>query len=426
MVQRRAPILAACVALVAVLVAVCVASLQITLPSEIERSLEAAQTGVIVACALPCALGFIAVVLRMRNRRRRQISRYQLVLSQSDEAGLEDVASCCEQLVQTMRVARIRRIFSGQPWLAIESWFMPAGSAGETGTAALMLVCEPAIRDSALAALRHAYPDLTLRGEDGLGGGGDPLERLPKDFVADHVMRVRKARSWALPIGASTQQGGVSNARSTLAAIIRQQQQGGRLSCVRWCLLPAAERLDSRATQKLEDMEGERRGAALATDVTQASRTAGGAMCFLEMQAAVQSLPVRRALRSEGRESFMTLHAACRQLLSPALSQRGANHLRERLMLVRQRLYQRRWERAEPPLLPDPTGATLLSPRELALLMALPSLGSEHALPLQRNTIPHLPIPVDVPRARLVELPQPPASVTALRGADGPYDRLFT
>jgi hypothetical protein len=37
--------------------------------------------------------------------------------------------------------------------------------------------------------------------------------------------------------------------------------------------------------------------------------------------------------------------------------------------------------------------------------MELPSLGSEHALPLQRNTVPHLPIPTEVPRARTVELP---------------------
>ena len=30
-----------------------------------------------------------------------------------------------------------------------------------------------------------------------------------------------------------------------------------------------------------------------------------------------------------------------------------------------------------------------------------------HALPLQRNTVPHLPIPTEVPRARTVELALP-------------------
>jgi hypothetical protein len=104
-------------------------------------------------------------------------------------------------------------------------------------------------------------------------------------------------------------------------------------------------------------------------------------------------------------ESFSELQNTCRRLLSPALSHRGPNHLSERLMVVRQGLYRRRWDRGEPPLLPDPSGSTLMSPRELALLMELPSLASEHALPLQRNTVPHLPIPTEVPRARMVELP---------------------
>ena len=130
-------------------------------------------------------------------------------------------------------------------------------------------------------------------------------------------------------------------------------------------------------------------------------------MCFLELQAAVERRRVRGRWGRLRAESFSELQNACRQLLSPALSHRGANHLSERLMVFRQRLYRRRWLRGEPPLLPDPSGATLVSPRELALLMELPSLGSEHALPLQRNTVPYLPIPTEVPRARLVELPLP-------------------
>jgi hypothetical protein len=191
-----------------------------------------------------------------------------------------------------------------------------------------------------------------------------------------------------------------------MAGIIRQQQQACRLSCVRWCVMPAGDQLDSRAAERLaRALPRDRHNAALAGDVQRALDTAGGAMAFLELQAAVERRepPVRRSRRRP--ESFGELQNACRRLLSPALSQRGANHLSERLMVTRQRLYRRRWARGEPPLLPDPTGSTLMSPRELALLMELPSLGSEHALPLQRNTVPHLPIPTEVPRARMVELP---------------------
>jgi hypothetical protein len=226
-------------------------------------------------------------------------------------------------------------------------------------------------------------------------------------FTPGHVLRVRKSRPWALPLGGAGERD-ASNARSTMAAIIRQQQQAGRLSCVRWCVMPAADQLDSRAAAKLERIVGSPHNAARAGDVQQALESAGGAMSFLELQAAVERLlrPGRRGRQRP--ESFAELQSACRLLLAPALSHRGANHLTERLMVARQRLYRRRWARAEPPLLPDPSGATLVSPRELALLMELPSLGSEHALPLQRNTVPHLPIPPEVPRARMVELPFPP------------------
>jgi len=211
-----------------------------------------------------------------------------------------------------------------------------------------------------------------------------------------------------------------------MAGIIRSQQQVGRLSCVRWCMMPAADQLDSRAGEKLEGFVGRFHNAARAGDAQQALQSAGGAMSFLELQAAVEQRDARRRPRKPSRasslpivgricgwvsanrervrpESFSELQNVCRQLLSPALSHRGTNHLSERLMVFRQGLYRRRWVRGEPPLVPDANGATLVSPRELALLMELPSLGSEHALPLQRNTVPYLPLPTEVPRALIAQ-----------------------
>jgi hypothetical protein len=360
---------------------------------------------VMVLAACLALVGLLALgcsAMRIRNRRRRPMARYQLVLSQADEATFEEVAAACEQLVQTLRQSLTERLTAGQPWLALESWFLPPQRTGETGTAALMLLCEPDTRAPALAALRRAYPDLSLRpGED-----GEPLEFGQPSFLPGHVLRVQKARSWALPIGSAGRRGEGSNARSTMAGIIRQQQQARRLSCVRWCVMPAADQLDSRAAERLARvLPRDRHNAALAGDVQQALESAGGAMAFLELQAAVERRELAGRRGRARPESFNELQNACRRLLAPALSHRGANHLSERLMVFRQRLYRRRWARGEPPLLPDPTGSTLQSPRELALLMELPSLGSEHALPLQRNTVPHLPIPTEVPRARMVELP---------------------
>ena len=347
---------------------------------------------------------------RVGNRRRRRVARYQLVLSQADEATFEEVAAAYEQLVQTVRQSLTQRFVQGQPGLALESWFVPAQRAGETGTAALMLACEPTMHQSALAALRRAYPDLSLR-RDPATGGSSPLEFVQPTFVPAHVLRVRKTRSWALPVGSAGRGGQGSDARATMTGIIRQQQQANRLSCVRWCVLPAADQLDSRAADKLAGRRDERPDAAHSGDVQAAMQAAGGAMAYLELQAAVEAHDVTDRRGRSRPESFSQRQNACRQLLAPALSHRGANHLSERMMVFRQELYRRRWVRGEPPLVPQLSGATLVSPRELALLMELPSLGSEHALPLQRNTIPNLPLPTEVPRAHQVELelPEPAA-----------------
>ncbi len=403
MVGARGPLLVLVGVLVACLLLVFALELAGESLSELWREIALPATVLAVGFALLPLFALATSVGRIRNRRRRALGRYQLVLSQADEASFEEVAAACEQLVQSLRQSLTRRIASGQPWLALESWFQPPQGAGETGTSALMLLCEPRSRESALAALRRAYPDLTLRA----GADGDPLELPQPSFVPGHVLRVRKARSWTLPIGAGGGAHERSSARSTMAGIIRQQQQARRLSCVRWCLMPAADQLDSRAAERLGHLAGERTNAALSADVQQALRSAGGAMGFLELQAAVErgQVPGRRGKARP--ESFGELQNACRQLVSPALSHRGANHLSERLMVFRQGLYRRRWSRGEPPLVPDPTGSTLVSPRELALVMDLPSLGSEHALPLQRNTVPQLPIPTDVPRARIVDLRLP-------------------
>jgi hypothetical protein len=333
------------------------------------------------------------------------MARYKLVLSQADECTMDGVAAAYEALVQAVRVSLARRLTAGQPWVAIESWFEPAVEPGETGRATLVLLCAPGIRDSALAALRRAYPDLSLRSDPQCRKGA-PLELPDPCFEPGHVLRVRKARSWVLPLARGGARAG-TNGRSTLAAIVRQQQRAGRVSCVRWCLIPAPDQLDSRALDALDRLAGREPNAARADGAREALQAAGGAMSFLELQAAIEATP---EIGRRRRESFAALQNTCRRLLSPALSQRGANHLTERLMVVRQGLYRRRWIRGAPPLLPDLSGATLMSPRELAVLMELPSLGSEHALPLQRNTVPHLPIPTDVPRARIIELPLPSAN----------------
>ena len=110
------------------------------------------------------------------------------------------------------------------------------------------------------------------------------------------------------------------------------------------------------------------------------------------------------------------LQAICRLLLSPALSMRGVNTFVERQMVIRQRMYRQRWTRATPPVLPDQSGATLWFTGELGLFIELPSLGSEHDLPLARNTVPYLPAPAGLPRGQHRGLPLPPTPEEYARG----------
>ena len=366
--------------------------------------------GVIALLAIGVVIAM--VVMRLRARKRRDMSRYELVLGQADEAAHDEVAAAAEALVQALRSTLVARVAGGQPWLAIESWHVPPTTVGETGNALLMILCEPVMLDPALAALRRAYPNLTVRSNSETG---DPLRHDAPRFEAAHVLRVRKARDWVLPVGDATGSPDHSNARSVMATVIRQQQKAsadGLVSCVRWCLLPADESVDALAARRLRRLaeSTEQQNSAVSADVIEAQHSGGGALCFVELQAAVQRAPGTDAGR------YGDLQAACRLLVSPALSMRGVNTFVERQMVLRQGLYRRRWARATPPVLPDQTGATLWFAGELGLFIELPSLGSEHDLPLARNTVPHLPAPAALPRGRHRGLSIPPTSAQAGQG----------
>ncbi len=366
--------------------------------------------GVIALIAIGAVIAMVAA--RLRARKRRDVARYELVLGQADEATHDEVAAAAEALVQALRSTLVERVAGGQPWLAIESWHVPPTTAGETGNALLMILCEPVMLDPALAALRRAYPNLTVRCDLETG---EPVRYDAPRFEPSHVLRVRKARDWVLPVGGSTGSPDHSNARSVLATVIRQQQKAGLdglVSCVRWCLLPADESVDALAARRLRRLaeSTEQQNSAVSADVIEAQRSGGGALCFVELQSAIQCAPGHEPGR------YGDLQAACRLLVSPALSMRGVNTFVERQMVIRQKLYRRRWARATPPVLPDQTGASLWFSGELGLFIELPSLGSEHDLPLARNTVPHLPAPAALPRGQHRGLPLPPTEDELERG----------
>ncbi|CAB4905704.1 unannotated protein [freshwater metagenome] len=364
------------------------------------------------------ALWIFSSFVRWRNRKRRTYTRYQLVLSQSDEATVETVAAAYETLVQTIRVSTLSRMSTGQPYVAFESWFTPSRDGGETGMVRLMLVCEDHTLRGVMGALRQAYPDLTVRPHSS-ADPSVPLRITAVNFNPGHVLRVNKSRTYTAPLVTAAGPG-ESDARSTMAAVIRQQQALGRVSSVRWCIMPAGDWVDSSTVRRLQAASSPGMGGlqfgpinrpdpATSTDINQAMMLGGGAMSYLELQAAVEQGTVTHPRTGKTRpESFGEMMNACRQLLGPAMSRRALNQLTHRYMILRQPLYRRRWATAEPPLWPQPNGSTLVSPRELGALMELPSLGSEHSLPLQRSTVPQLNAPPGLARASIIDLPVPP------------------
>jgi hypothetical protein len=82
----------------------------------------------LILAAMLAAAAFAALgttIARVRARRARELTRFELTLSQSDEATHEETAAACEHLVQLLRCTLTERVCGGQPWLAIEAWHVP-------------------------------------------------------------------------------------------------------------------------------------------------------------------------------------------------------------------------------------------------------------------------------------------------------------
>ena len=360
----------------------------------------------------------VVVRRRMRNRRTRVLARYQLLLSSNDEATRGELTATADALVQVLRVPFLTRLTSGQPWAALEVWCAPPSTVGETSAPRLYLLCEPATQPDLLAILRRVTPNIMV-GTD--RDTGEALRYPPPAFTPDHLMRVQKSRrEWELPIVAQKPNADGSNSRTVMASTMRLQQEVGRegyVSCVRVCIMPASPAVDREAALRLKRM-AERQtnvNAAVSADITEAQKAGGGTVAFVEYQAAVQYVGEQRDV------PFSELQTVCKRLLSPGMSHQSVNTLVERHMFVRQAMYGRRWATAEPPWIPDQTGVTLMFPSEVAVLIDLASMATEHDLPLTANTVPWLPAPDGLVRARQRRPPKVPATLDAEHDVDNGY-----
>lgn len=322
----------------------------------------------------------------MRNRLTRDYRRYEIKLSMHDDAKPGDLEHMVEALGAAVRKRYNDRVRDGQPYIAIELWQRLA-STGLQWT--LCLVCEAHIAATLEGIIASAYPDVRV---------GREFHEPPQPFAEQpgepgYVMRYRKRRAFIHPLGdptpAVSQHG---KAAPLIEAIAMAQGAVGVPSLVRLQLTPASEQLEERARRALEHHEKRHVNRGRPDHRTDSGSTLDRA----EMRSAVEAR--HRSMFYLELQIGSTDWETCNQIGASLTARRGENRLHRRYMVLRQRLYRRRFQTAYPPLLPPTSLRNLISGGELVHLLELPSARMK-AVPVRRLTIPRMPAPPDALRA---------------------------
>jgi hypothetical protein len=350
--------------------------------------------GAVAVAALEFAAGLLLIGLvlpvlalrRLRRRTRREYALYELHLSTHDQAKGQDLEDMVESIANIVRAWPADRLRDGQPHVALE---LTCGGAPPTTRGgelewSINMRCEPRAVAALDGAISAAYPDVRL----GRGHGEEPRPRPDGLREPGYVMRFRKERSFVYSLIAD----GEYEASSPLEQIARAQIAAGEPSIVRFQLTPTpsyfeelARRLYRRHENKLVRQErwGLPEGGLISTfnraEMRAAERTQNRSLFWLETVIAADSGEV------------------CKTVAAAVQSRRGENRLHRRWMIIRQRLYRRRFPRALGPVIPS--FRTLVSAAEVAHLLELPSARMK-GVPVRRVTIPRIPAPPGVTRGR--------------------------
>jgi hypothetical protein len=328
-------------------------------------------------------VGLLLVVLVVRRARRRWRRRYELYalhLSMHDQAKPQDLQDMVESIANIVRAFPGDRIRHGQPYVALEL----ICNEGRQGTEwSVNVRCEPASVSALDAAISATYPDVRV----GRRHAETPRQRAGALSEPGHVMRFRKQRSFVYGLMAA----GVELASPPLEQIARAQVALGEPSIVRFQLTPTpsffeeyARRLHRRHERTLARQEhwGLPEGGLQSTlnraEMANAQRTQNRSLFWLETVIAADTT------------------RACKTIAAAVQSRRGENRLHRRQMIIRQRLYRRRFPRALGPLIPSTR--SLVSAAEVAHLLELPTARMK-GVPVRRLTLPRIPLPPDIVRA---------------------------
>jgi len=353
------------------------------------------------AAAPPIVGALLARTIRRRlaQRERRRYGLYELRLSMHDEAKVQDLEDMVEALHNLVCEFPEQRALHGQPYVAFELHYGPAGQGMEW---TICVRCERDLVASVDGIVAAAYPDVRV----GHVMGETPTEidgRLP---VPGYLMRFCKARAFIYSINTDDLGGRHASAQASpiMEAIAQAQASLGRPSSVRFQLTPAPHAIEAWARHRFERYENRLKRSELwglpeagtrsvlhQDEMRDARRTQSRAMFWLEAQVAAAD-----------REDANRIAAAMQ-------ARRGDNRLHRRWWLLerRHRLHRERFPDATPPLWPSPSLRGLCSSTEIAALLALPTARMK-GVPVRRLNVPRLPAPPDVTRTVELAPPAPP------------------
>jgi len=338
----------------------------------------------VVCVLLMGALMLVLVARRARRRGRREYALYELHLSTHDEAKGQDLEDMVESIANIVRAWPSDRVRHGQPYVALEliCGVAPAGGGRLEMEWSVNVRCEPRSVSALDGAISAAYPDVRL----GRKHGEQPQPRPGVLREPGYVMRFRKERSFVYSLIAD----GEEQASAPLEQIARAQVAVGAPSMIRFQLTPTpsffedlARRLYRRQENRLVRQEhmGLREGGLMSTfnraEMAAAERTQNRSLFWLETVVAADT------------------PEACKTVAAAVQSRRGENRLHRRWMIVRQRLYRRRFPRALGPLVPS--FHSLASAAEVAHLLELPSARMK-GVPVRRVPLPRIPAPPEIVR----------------------------
>ncbi len=147
--------------------------------------LHALLTVLAAGAALAGGLGLVVGAARWRARRGRRYTRLRVEPYRTDRASAEAVVTMYESLHKRLLRRWWRRLFSGQPSIALEVHSSPAGALRVW----LEVACPVGLERMVEAALRSAYPNIRLTPSPTQAGNPPVVVRLKKH--AEFIKRVK-------------------------------------------------------------------------------------------------------------------------------------------------------------------------------------------------------------------------------------------